>query len=119
MTGAPPLSPIRIAGRLAFASGQLPRGANGEIVGSSASEQVRQSLENLQTVLGTAGLALDNVVKVTAWLTDPSHMAQFNEVYREYFSEPYPARSVVSSALVAPGAMVEIEAIAERPDFAD
>jgi 2-iminobutanoate/2-iminopropanoate deaminase len=119
MTSSPPLSPVRFAGRLAFVSGQLPRGTDGRIIEGNAIEQVRQSLENLQSVLGSAGLTLLNVVKVTAWLTDPSHMADFNAVYREYFSEPFPARSVVISGLVAPGAVVEIEALAELPENAD
>ena len=71
-------------------------------------------MENLQRVLASADLGLADVVKVTAWLTDPQHMSDFNAVYREFFDEPFPTRSTLISALVVPDAIVEIEAVAFR-----
>ena len=108
----PPLSPVRFAGNIAYVSGQLPRGSDGAIVSGDARVQTRQSLVNLERTLAAAGLSLADVVKVTAWITDARHMADFNAVYREFFVEPYPTRSVVVSALVAPDAVVEVEAVA-------
>lgn len=110
----PPLTKVRFAGDTAYVSGQLPRGADGAIIIGSALDQVRQSLHNLEQALTAAGLNLANVVKVTVWITDASHMADLNTAYREFFSEPFPARSTIVSALVAPDALVEIEAIAHR-----
>lgn len=112
MATKPPLSPLRFAGSTVYVSGQLPRGEDGAIVQGDASVQARQALTNLQQVLATAGLSLADVVKVTVWITDANDMADLNAVYREFFAEPYPARSTVVSGLVAPGAVVEIEAVA-------
>jgi 2-iminobutanoate/2-iminopropanoate deaminase len=114
MTVKPPLSHIRFAGSTAYISGQLPRGTDGKIIAGDMRDQTRQSLRNLQAVLTSEGLELSDVVKVTAWITDADFVADFNLVYREYFSEPFPARSTLVSALVVPGAMVEIDAIAYR-----
>lgn len=108
----PPLSSVRQVGDLLFVSGQLPRGADGEIVPGDIGVQTRRSLANLQAALETHGAAASDVVKVTAWLTDPSHMTGFNDAYRETFKAPYPARTVVISDLIAGD--VEIEAIAQR-----
>lgn len=114
MASKPPLSPVRFAGSTAYISGQLPRGADGKIIAGNMQDQSRQALANLEAVLKSEGLQLSDVVKVTAWITDAEAMADFNVVYREYFAEPYPTRSTIVSALVAPDAMVEIEAIAYR-----
>ena len=76
--------------------------------------QTQQALNNLAAILKAEGCAPADVVKVTVWLTDAAHMAGFNEAYTSMFKEPYPARSVVISGLVA-AADVEIEAIALIP----
>lgn len=114
MSQPPPLSKVRIAGPTVYVSGQLPRGAEGAIVPGAPREQVRQALQNLEQALASAGCTLSDVVKVTAWLTDARHMADFNAVYREFFADPFPTRSTLVSALVVPDAIVEIEAIAYR-----
>ena len=110
----PPLSPVRFAGEVAFISGQLPRGEDGSIIVGDAKAQTRQSLINLERVLASENFTLADVVKVTAWITDAKFIGDFNAVYREFFAEPFPARSVVISALVALDAIVEIEAVANR-----
>lgn len=112
MATRPPLSRFVRAGQTVYISGQLARGANGEIVPGGFAAQARQALDNLRAALEAAGCGLDDVAKATVWLTDAADFAEFNAIYREYFAEPYPARSVVVSGLVAPGAMVEIEAVA-------
>ena len=111
LAGAPPLSKARRAGDLLFVSGQLPRGADGQIVAGDIVAQTRQALANVRATLAEHEATPDDVVKVAVWLTDRSHYEAFNEVYREVFGAPFPARSVVVSQLVA-DADVEIEAIA-------
>ena len=111
---APPLSKCRRAGNLLFVSGQLPRDASGVIVSGDIRVQTAQALNNLVAILEAEGCSTSDVVKVTAWLTDASHMEGFNEVYVDVFAQPYPARSVVISGLVA-AADVEIEAVALLP----
>lgn len=111
----PPLSPARTAGSLVFTSGQLARGPDGALVEGGIEAQVEQTLANLVKVLASEGCTPADVVKVTAWLTDASYGAAFNEAYRRVFAAPFPARSTVVSDLLAPGALVEVEAIALRP----
>ena len=114
MASKPPLSPVRFAGSTVYISGQLPRGEDGKIIAGDMQDQTRQALANLEAILKSEGLKFSDVVKVTAWITDPDFMADFNSVYREFFAEPYPTRSTIVSALVVPDAMVEVEAVAYR-----
>ena len=74
----------------------------------------RQSLENLKTILGAAGLSFAHVVKTTIFLTSMGDFAAVNEVYKTYVGEPYPARSTIAVAALPMGAKVEIEMIASR-----
>lgn len=111
----PPLSPARTAGELVFTSGQLARGADGAIVAGGIEAQAECVLANLVAVLASNGCAPSDVVKVTAWLTDAAYGPAFNAAYEEVFAEPWPARSTVVSELLAPGALIEVEAIAVRP----
>lgn len=108
----PPLSRARRAGGLLFVSGQLPRGADGAIVEGDFTAKAERALANLVAALAAEGLEPRHVVKVTAWLTDPADAAAFNQAYVKVFAEPFPARSVVVSGLVAADAAVEVEAIA-------
>ncbi|MGV9349419.1 RidA family protein [Streptomyces spiralis] len=107
-----PLSPIRRVGDLVVVSGQVGR-VDGRLAGPGIGEQTAQTLRNLETVLATHGLALADVVKTTVFLTDMRDYQQFNDAYRQFFSDPLPARSVVSVVqLPVDGARVEIEALA-------
>jgi 2-iminobutanoate/2-iminopropanoate deaminase len=74
-------------------------------------DQVRQTLENLQTILEAAGSSLDDVVKVNAYVTDLTRFAEFNEVYKEFFRHEPPARTTVAKALL--GFLVEIDCVAQ------
>lgn len=112
---APLLSPARAAGPLAFTSGQLARDGDGSIVPGGIEAQAERALANLVRVLADEGCMPSDVVKVTAWLTDPGFAAAFNAAYRRVFDAPFPARSTVVSTLLAPDALIEIEAIAVRP----
>jgi len=99
---------------LVFVSGQLPYDTDRKIVGDTIAPQTQQALENLEVVLRDAGLDRSHVVKATIWLTTKSDFAGFNEAYAAFFGPIRPARSTVVSDLVAPGALIEIEAVAAR-----
>ena len=75
-------------------------------------EQARQSLENVKAILEEGGARLEDVVKVTIFLTDISKFSAVNEVYAEYFSNHKPARSCVAVKELPLGGEIEIEAIA-------
>ena len=102
------------AGSMVFVSGQVARNSQGETVGVGDIEaQTRQVLDNVKAVLAEGGATLDDVVKVTVFVTDVGDYAAIHKVRGEYFSAPYPASTMVEvSALVNPELKIEIEAIA-------
>jgi reactive intermediate/imine deaminase len=106
-----PYSPVVVSGDLVYTAGQVAFDENGAIVPGGMAEQSRQVLENLSACLREGGAELGDVIKVNAYVTDLSQFEAFNEVYREYFSEPYPTRTTVGASL-APGLLVEVEAVA-------
>lgn len=100
---------------LVFVSGQLPIDpATGAFPQGGVAEQTRQSLTNAKAILAAAGLGLENVVKTTVFLADMGDFAAMNEVYAQFFSAPFPARSAVAVKTLPKGALVEIECIAAR-----
>ncbi len=100
---------------LVFVSGQLPIDpATGAFPQGGVAEQTRQSLTNAKSILDAAGLGLENVVKTTVFLADMGDFAAMNEVYAQFFSAPFPARSAVAVKTLPKGALVEIECIAVR-----
>lgn len=100
---------------LVFLSGQLPIDpATGSFPDGGVKEQTRQSLLNVRAILAAAGLTLANVVKTTVFLADMGDFAAMNEVYAQFFAEPFPARSAVAVKALPKGALVEIECIASR-----
>jgi 2-iminobutanoate/2-iminopropanoate deaminase len=107
-----PLSNAVRAGDLLFISGQLGLDDQGRLAATDVAGQVRQIALRLERLLALAGVGFDAVVKTTVWLTDPTDFPAFNAAYREHFGAHPPARSTVVSALLVPGARVEIEAVA-------
>ena len=98
---------------LVFVSGQLPIDpATGAFPEGGVKEQTRQSLTNAASILEAAGLSLKNVAKTTVFLADMADFAAMNEVYAQFFSAPFPARSAVAVKTLPKGALVEIECIA-------
>ena len=98
---------------IVFVSGQLPIDpATGAFPEGGVKAQTRQSLLNAKAILEAAGLGLGNVVKTTVFLADMADFAAMNEVYAEFFSAPFPARSAVAVKTLPKGALVEIECIA-------
>lgn len=98
-----------------YASGQLPIDpATGAFPAGGVQEQTRQSLLNVKAILEEAGLTLANVVKTTVYLADMGDFAAMNEIYSQFFSLPFPARSAVAVKALPKGALVEVEVIAAR-----
>ncbi len=96
-----------------YASGQLPIDpATGAFPEGGVKEQTRQSLLNVKAILEEAGLALSNVVKTTVYLADMGDFAAMNEVYSQFFAQPFPARSAIAVKALPKGALVEVEVVA-------
>ena len=110
-----PYSQAIKVGNLVFASGQVPIvPATGEFVEGGIKEQTRQSLTNAKHILEEAGTDLAHVVKTTVFLSDMADFAAMNEVYSEFFSQPFPARSAVAVKTLPKNALVEVECIAVK-----
>ena len=100
------------SGDLVFLSGQIPLDpASMEIVGGNFEDRARRVFDNLRAVAGAAGGNLNQVVKLTIYLTDLSNFATINSVMEDYFDQPYPARAAVGVASLPKGVDVEADAI--------
>ena len=82
-----------------------------EIVGGNFEDRARRVFDNLRAVAGAAGGDLNQVVKLTIYLTDLSNFATINSVMEDYFDQPYPARAAVGVASLPKGVDVEADAI--------
>lgn len=106
-----PFSPATRVGDLIFVSGQASVDATGKIVSDSFEGEMRRSIENLRKILETAGSDLAHVVQTRNYVRDGEDLAQFNALYPEYFTAPYPARTTITNCLT-PALRYEIECIA-------
>ena len=98
-----------------YASGQLPIDpATGNFPEGCVAAQTRQSILNAENILQAAGTDLKHVVKTTVYLADMADFGAMNEVYAQFFSEPFPARSAVAVKDLPKGALVEIEVLAAK-----
>ena len=112
-----PYSQAILAGKTIYVSGQIPIDpATGAFAGEDIASQTRQSLTNIRNILQEAGADMSNVVKTTVLLADIDDFAAMNEVYGEFFAQPYPARAAFQVAAIPKGALVEIEAVAVVED---
>ena len=107
---AGPYSHAVVANGFVFISGQGPVNPETGAMPDAFADQVRQTFNNVHTILEAAGSSLDDVVKVNAYVTDLTRFAEFNEVYKEFFREDPPARTTVGAALL--GILVEVDCIA-------
>jgi 2-iminobutanoate/2-iminopropanoate deaminase len=108
-----PYSPAVRAGQLLFVSGQVPLDpATGQMVDGGIAEQTRRVLDNIGALLTAGGCSFADVVRTTIFLADMSDFAAVNEIYGQYFNEPYPARATVQVARLPKDARVEIDVIA-------
>lgn len=100
------------SGNLVFLSGQIPLDpATMEVVDGDFEARARRVFDNLRAVAEAAGGSLDQVVKVTIFLTDLGNFATVNSVMEDYFQQPYPARAAVGIASLPKGVDVEADAI--------
>ena len=105
-----------------YISGQVGCGAETDSSGNRVFDadvqvQARQCLENVKCVLTEAGMTFDNVVKMSIYLHDINDWGKVNEVYKEYFSAPYPARTAIEAGklpLHHEGNKVEMDGVAVR-----
>ena len=100
---------LYLSGVVGVVPGQL------KVVPGGLAAETRQALTNVRTMLEAQGLSLKNVVKCTVMLADIGEWGAFNEVYKEFFSPPYPARAAFGASGLALGARVEVECIAAWP----
>jgi reactive intermediate/imine deaminase len=99
-------------GQLVFLSGQIPLDpATMDVVDGDFEARARQVFDNLAAVAAAAGGSLDQVVKLTVFLTDLGNFSTVNTVMAEYFSEPFPARAAVGVASLPKGVDIEADAI--------
>jgi len=113
---APAVGPYNHAvrvGDLLFCAGQIPLDpATGQLVPGDIKDQTRRVLENVKCILDDQGLTFANVVKSTVFLTNLAEFAGMNEIYSQYFTGDFPARSTIQVAALPRAASVEIEVIA-------
>ena len=108
-----PYSQAVQAEKTIYVSGQLPVDpATGEFTGEDIKAQTKQSLTNIKNILASAGADMSDVTKTTVLLQNIADFGAMNEVYAEFFTEPYPARAAFQVAALPKGAKVEIEAVA-------
>lgn len=108
-----PFSQAIVHGDTVYVSGQVGTDPEtGEIVDGGVQAETRQIMENISAILEAAGTSMDNVVKATVFLDDVGEFEEFNEVYREYLTDPLPARSAFEVSDLAIDIAVEIEVIA-------
>ncbi len=108
-----PYSQAVRVGNTLYLSGQTPLDpATGELVAGDISAQARRVFDNLAAVLAAADASFADVVRVGIYLTDLGDFAAVNEVMKQYFSEPYPARSTIGVAALPRAAAVEIDMVA-------
>jgi reactive intermediate/imine deaminase len=125
-TDPDPYEPFRLAlgyrvGDMLYVSGQAAISPEGEVVGEGDFDrQAEQTFANLERVLKAGGSSLENVVKVTIFLTDMGNFGKIVELRGKYFTPPYPADTIVEiTSLALPELMIEIEAIAVADEAAE
>jgi reactive intermediate/imine deaminase len=99
---------LYLSGQLGIVPGSL------DLVPGGIRAEARQTMENIKATLETHGFHMREVVKCTVMMADIDEWGTFNEVYKEFFSPPYPARSAFAASGLAVGARVEVECIAAR-----
>jgi 2-iminobutanoate/2-iminopropanoate deaminase len=106
-----PFSPCVRVGNLVFVSGQASVDHTGKIISDTFEAEFRRSVENLRKVLKTAGCDLSDVIQTRNYIRDSANGPLYNELYREYFKAPLPARTTITNCL-PPTLHYEIECIA-------
>ena len=114
--GTPPHGPYSHAvrsGNMLYVSGQVPFDNKDTLIGDDIAAQTEQTMKNLASLLSSAGLGMNNVVKTTVYLANWNDFAAFNTVYAGFMGDHKPARATVEVSNIAGGALIELEAVAE------
>jgi 2-iminobutanoate/2-iminopropanoate deaminase len=108
-----PISNVIQAGNFIYTAGQIPVDLKTGIpVKGTIEEKAKKTLENLKLVLEAAGAKLTDVVKITVFVSNLDYVSIFNEIYKTYFPNQFPARSCVQVSRLAYGVEFEVEAVA-------
>lgn len=94
-----PFSPAIRSGDLVFVSGQASVDARGAIVTGTFEQEMRRAMDKLRLTLEAAGCGLDDIVQVRAYVHDVADLGRYNDLYREYFGDPLPARTTLTNCL--------------------
>src|SRR5688500_7843913 len=94
-----PFSPAVKVGNLIFISGQASTSQTGAIISDTFENEFRRTMENLDRILAAAGTDISRVVQVRSYVKEDSDLPRYNELYREYFKPPFPARTTITKCL--------------------
>lgn len=108
-----PYSQAQVTGGFVFTSGQIPIDPETGLVVEGLENQAHQVFKNVAEVLKAAGSDLSKTVKTTVFIKDMNDFAAINEIYAQYFTEPFPARSCVEVARLPKDVLLECEVVAE------
>lgn len=106
-----PYSQGIITGDTLYTSGQIPVDPATGNIPETVEEQAHQVFKNISNLLAEAGASMSQVVKTTVFIKNMDDFAKINEVYAQYFTQPYPARSCVEVAKLPKDVLLEVEAI--------
>lgn len=112
--GFPFSESVRV-GDLLILSGQIGTGDDSALAAGGIGPESHQMMKNISDALSRRGLGFGNIVKCTVFLADIAEWPAFNDIYKEYFNAPYPARSALGANGLALNARVEMECIAAYP----
>lgn len=108
-----PYSQAITVGNLLFTSGQIPINPETGEIPEGVEAQAKQALTNVKNLIEAAGGSIDNVVKTTVFIKNMDDFGKINEIYAQFFTEPYPARSCVEVARLPKDVLLEVESIVE------
>ena len=107
-----PFSHATRSGDFVFVSGQASVDlVTGEIIGGTFAEEVDRSMKNLRTILEQAGARWEDILKVGCFIRRDEDLVEYNQLYRQYFNEPFPARTTITNCL-PPSLLFEIDCVA-------
>ena len=109
-----PLSSAWEANGIVFVSGQIHADKDWKLVGETIEERFQAAMKRVEDVLAEAGLGKADIIQVRLYLTDIKELSALNEVYKQYFQHPLPARTALGMAALPLGASLEIEVVAAR-----
>lgn len=108
------LSQAIVSNGFIFVAGQVHILPDNSLVGETTEQKMNLIMKNISTILMAANSSLEQIVKVTIYVTDMSIMPDFNKLYPTFFSEPLPAREAICVAALPLGASIEISVIAAQ-----